>query len=658
MRHLAVAALVVMAACGSGSSGTAPAVRAPDAPPAAVPPPTPIAAQPVTGAAGDWIGVGPGGGPVREIAVEADDAQVALAATQVGLFRSADGGQRWTPIPSTSAGIAAVTFSPADPKRAYAMDIANHVFTSTDGGATWTSTVDLIATAYVHHLVGHPAQANTVFAATEWGLYVSRDAGGSWSLLFKPAVDQGEHPSICSLAIDPLTPSRLFAASCGGNFDHLYRSLDGGATWTPAKTGFGSFTAVTIDPAAPDTVYAALEYAGGQVTVSRDGGATFMQDNSFGNLPFRALTLDLGSDGSLYAGLNSNGAAVSHDGGATFALFSQGLPAGVGASLALHPSARKPYLAAVRMTVGGGVYRVDGNGAWTRRSSGLFAETASGVAWTSSGSLVVATDSGTYKSDDGGATYGSMLIDGWASSVAVDAQDTIYVSTEPDLRVSSDGGKTWTTRPSSYDGNLVADPHAAGSLYRFGMYVSHTSDGGQSWTALTDPTFFSALAVDGGKLYVWSRDLHRPDPRQPQYVAVNPGLRMSTDGGRSFSPPQALGATDCAGIAAGGGHAFAALLTKDAQENVTGSQVVRTDDGGATWTKVLSRTAAINGIAMIGSSIAVSLTDATLRSDDLGATWKQIGAGNPAIRALFVSPGGALYAGTEHASLLRLTPAN
>ena len=116
MRHLAVAALVVMAACGSGSSGTAPAVRAPDAPPAAVPPPTPIAAQPVTGAAGDWIGVGPGGGPVREIAVEADDAQVALAATQVGLFRSADGGQLWTPIPSTSAGIAAVTFSPADPK--------------------------------------------------------------------------------------------------------------------------------------------------------------------------------------------------------------------------------------------------------------------------------------------------------------------------------------------------------------------------------------------------------------------------------------------------------------------------------------------------------------------------------------------------------------
>lgn len=76
------------------------------------------------------------------------------------------------------------------------------------------------------------------------------------------------------LAVDPRTPTTLYAATSGG----VFKSLDGGTRWTAANRGLGfrPVVALAVDPVTPATLYAATEeFFGGGVFKSADGGATW-----------------------------------------------------------------------------------------------------------------------------------------------------------------------------------------------------------------------------------------------------------------------------------------------------------------------------------------------------------------------------------------------
>ena len=78
-----------------------------------------------------------------------------------------------------------------------------------------------------------------------------------------------------SLAVDPLTPRRVYAAGPAG----LFRSEDGGLTWTKASDGLaGEPQAVTLNPAAPETVFVVT--TDGKVWKSSDGATTWQKAGS------------------------------------------------------------------------------------------------------------------------------------------------------------------------------------------------------------------------------------------------------------------------------------------------------------------------------------------------------------------------------------------
>ena len=78
------------------------------------------------------------------------------------------------------------------------------------------------------------------------------------------------NPMIRSVAVDPINPKRVYVAGPAG----LFRSDDGGLTWTVASNGLsGEPLAVTLDPGTPQTVFALL--ADGTVWQSRDGAMTW-----------------------------------------------------------------------------------------------------------------------------------------------------------------------------------------------------------------------------------------------------------------------------------------------------------------------------------------------------------------------------------------------
>jgi hypothetical protein len=81
--------------------------------------------------------------------------------------------------------------------------------------------------------------------------------------------------SVRALAIHPVEPAILYAGTDDRGQDALFRSADGGATWSESiKTGIFGISAVVIDPNAPATVYAASE----MLLRSTDGGATWSRE--------------------------------------------------------------------------------------------------------------------------------------------------------------------------------------------------------------------------------------------------------------------------------------------------------------------------------------------------------------------------------------------
>ncbi len=99
------------------------------------------------------------------------------------------------------------------------------VFRSTDAGASWKLLGSITG---VQVVAIDPASLATIYAGTGRGVLKSTDGGESWT----SAGLAGTPVSI--LAIDPITPSTLYAAGKG---DHYYKSTDGGASWTDFVLG-------------------------------------------------------------------------------------------------------------------------------------------------------------------------------------------------------------------------------------------------------------------------------------------------------------------------------------------------------------------------------------------------------------------------------------
>src|SRR5262245_3259686 len=80
---------------------------------------------------------------------------------------------------------------------------------------------------------------------------------------------------IKSLAIDPISPSTLYAGAYGGGL--MYRSTDGAVGWTQLGTGFGGgAAAIVVDPTHPMTIFAATTSINQEgIFKSTDGGASW-----------------------------------------------------------------------------------------------------------------------------------------------------------------------------------------------------------------------------------------------------------------------------------------------------------------------------------------------------------------------------------------------
>ncbi|HKP74918.1 MAG TPA: hypothetical protein VJT67_05210, partial [Longimicrobiaceae bacterium] len=304
-----------------------------------------------------WRNIGPNrGGRSQAVAgSQKRPLEYWFGATGGGLWKTTDGGTTWRPMTDrflTSSSVGAVAVCEANPDVVYVgmgetelrgnIMQGDGVWKTTDAGRTWTH-VGLENTQAIARIRIHPDDCDRVWVAAlghpyaanaERGVFRSTDGGRSW----QKTLYRGDRAGAVDLVMTPGHPDVMFAAlwevnrtswslSSGGPGSGLFRSTDGGATWTeitrnpglPAGT-LGKI-GVAVSGGRRDRVWAIVEAQDGGVFRSDDGGATWTRTNQERKLRQRAfyytrIYADPRDTGTVYV-LNVS-FQKSTDGGKTF----------------------------------------------------------------------------------------------------------------------------------------------------------------------------------------------------------------------------------------------------------------------------------------------------------------------------------------------------
>lgn len=270
----------------------------------------------------EWRPIGPArGGRAQSVAgVVGDRNTYYMGATGGGVWKTTDAGASWRNVTDgflNVGSVGAVAVAPSDANVVYVgtgeADIRGNfshgdgVYRSVDAGKTWAH-VGLDDTRQIGRIVVHPADADVVYVAAlghvfgpndQRGVFRSVDGGATWERVLH--VD--DRTGAIDVAIDPNNPRVLFACfwrtvrtpwslESGGAGSGLYRSTDGGDTWTPLTDGLPGGTkgkiGVSVSAAQRDLVYAIVEAEEGGVFRSVDGGDSWTRVNSDRSLRQRA----------------------------------------------------------------------------------------------------------------------------------------------------------------------------------------------------------------------------------------------------------------------------------------------------------------------------------------------------------------------------------
>ncbi len=287
-----------------------------------------------------WVPIGPPGN-ANVVAVGVFGSTVYAATNDSGVLRTTDGGKTWISVNTglTNLSVRALTvltfFTPGLCPPPVCGSPFPVLYTGTYGGGVFmgdgTSWHPVNSGLTNLRVLALAASRSTLYTATEdGGIFRSDDSGTSW---LPASAGQPSLTVASKLAVDPTNSLTAYAG--GGAGEGLFKTTDGGATWTLINLAQHSFfAAIGIDPSS--TVYVSfgpppfpsLNLPPFPLSISKsiDGGANWQ---TFA-LPLAVSCFSFGLDpetGSLavYAG-GSGGVLQSTDGGATWSGSTIGLP--------------------------------------------------------------------------------------------------------------------------------------------------------------------------------------------------------------------------------------------------------------------------------------------------------------------------------------------
>ncbi len=529
-----------------------------------------------------------------------------------GVLKSTNGGESWgfcaapNQLPDKVA-VFDISISSKDRNRILITTFTNGVYLSTDGGVHWTpSSQGLPGHLRARRLAQSSSNPNVVYVTMRhkggekpWnaGVYRSDDGGVTWSARNKglPAAsgqkgfgDALSHWYDCIL-VHPANPDIVYAGSPTWWGAGVYKSIDGGKDWKRVfdhrqRTGWiqnwgPSVYSFTISPANPEILAFGTS---GHVFRTEDGGVTWSQrytedrnDGKVGSIGLEVTCLhevqaDPTRRGRFFLSYFDIGLFITEDNGRTLEQRMNGVPSKYANScygIQMDPQNPKHW------------WGTFGN--WGPNNGCLGETFDEGRNWT----MLTNAASGFV---DATASHLVLIGDKPPYTLA-------YIARGHGIRVSHDSGKTWQGIDTSAAPGLKR-AHALcvdnGVLYagttggdNYNAEIWKSADRGQTWTNVMGEKEnvgeVMSLDVKGDKIFVaargrWSR------PRGMRHG----GGFYSTDGGQTWSRVFKDRFAGSAKIA--GDNLFLSLKDNPYHDHCEGGGIVRSRDGGKTWTTLNS----------------------------------------------------------------------
>jgi photosystem II stability/assembly factor-like uncharacterized protein len=611
-----------------------------------------------------WRNIGPNLGG-RSIAVAGSTArpnEYYFGATGGGLWKTTDGGTEWSPVTDhkiTSSSVGAIDVCPSNPDIVYIGmgevefrgDIipGDGVYKTTDGGATWTH-LGLEDAQMIGRVRVDPTNCDRVYVAalghafgpnTERGVFRSSDGGQTWQrVLFRDDLT-----GAVDLSIDPSNPQVIYASlwhvfrkpwllNSGGDSSGLFKSTDGGTTWTeltgnpglPAKP-LGKI-GVSVSPADANRVYAIVEAANGGVFRSDDAGATWQLVNSSANLRQRAFYYT-----RIYADPQIRDRVYvlnvsffrSNDGGTTFSTIST--PHGDNHDLWI---ARDNNQRMIEGNDGGANVSTTGGPPWTAQDYSTAqiyrVVTTNDDPYLVCGeqqdrsSVCLSSTGGTDRFGVGGGESGPIAVDPRSSNVFYAGNYDGFLTRFDRARGRTREVTAWPDNPMGHPARdlkhrfqwtypLVTNPAEPDAVFIGSQYVLKSTNEGQSWQQISpDLTYAdpSTLGDSGGPITKDQTSIEYyadvfaigPSPVDPKVVwaGSDDGLvHVTTQGGGSWESvtPRGLPKFSRVSMIDAGHHSAgtAYIAVHRYRMDDFAPYAYKTHSGGTAWTKIT------NGIA-------------------------------------------------------------
>lgn len=676
-----------------------------------------------------WEPVGPSniGGRITALVVDPTDTNtIILGAAAGGIFKSTNAGLTW--IPKTnhwrSLSIGAMAIDPNNPNIIYCGTGEANISTdsyagfgmlkSTDKGETWFL-AGLDNSRHIGEIKIHPLNTNIIYAAVsgalyskgpDRGVYKSTDAGFTWAkVLFV-----SDSTSAIDVDIDPTDVNIVYAAmwerlrgpsfrKAAGASSALYRSTDGGATWTKnipgllindAKVGRIS---IAVAPSNPNYVYALYKGAStnngssnGFLAFYRstDRGATFQQmpnsilPGEFSSFGWYFGQLDVAPDNHLKVYLGEIDVLYSADGANSWVNITNAYNSWTWDEQ--HPDHHTLWINPLNtnnIIVGndGGVFKTwQGRDRWYKLKDLPISQFyAMEVDYQNPARVLGGTqDNGTIMTANGGIDnwyeiYGG---DGFHCKVDPTNSNIIYAcSQNGGLGRSDDGGNSFTGITSGIDlsrsnwsSPYVLDPVTPSTVY-FGSYkLFKSTNKGNQWTAISGDLTKGPNGVLGTLTAV---SVAAYNNTRVLVTGANDGkLSVSTDGGTTWNdrtgtlPNRTI--TDVLVDQESPNIIYVTLSGYN--RDLSNPHVFRSTNFGESWTDISGNLPdmPVNSIVIdqqrdsvlfIGTDVCVFYTE------NLGANWYVAGTGlpnSPVFDIVYHAPTQILYAGTHGRSIFAL----
>ena len=502
-----------------------------------------------------WRNIGPNLGG-RSLAVAGSVArpnEYYFGATGGGLWKTTNGGTSWAPVTDhqiSSSSVGAVAVCAADPDVVYIgmgeVDLrgdvipGDGVYKTADGGKTWTH-LGLADTQMIGKIRIDPTDCNRAYVAAlghafgpniERGVFRTTDGGASWQRVLY----RDDRTGAVDLSMDLSNPNVLYAAMWqasrkfwllddGGPGSGLFKSTDGGTTWTELTDHLGlpagpvGKIGVSVSGADPNRVYALVEANGGGLFRSDDGGATWALVSTDADIRqrgfyFSKVFADSTNADRVYIGNVSF--LRSYNGGATFSTV--GTPHSDNHDLWIDPTNNQRM---IESNDGGAAVSTNGGSSFTAETypTGQFYQvvTTNNDPYLVCGeqqdrnSLCVSSTGGTGSFGIGGGESGPVAVDPRDSNVFY-AGNYDWLLTRLDRSGNSAIGSRnvnpWPDNPMGYPAAalkhrmqwtfpLVTSPAEPDAVFTGSQYVMKSTNGGQSWQQISPDLSYNDPATTG-----------------------------------------------------------------------------------------------------------------------------------------------------------------